>query len=402
MNPISFIIPSRNNLKYLKWCYNSIRKNSSPIHEICIADDASKDDTREWVEETMKVDPDIKFYVNEESERKGLTILYDLLVNEYATHDRVMFFHSDMYLCPGADEMVEKYLRPNKVVTLTRIEPPLHPDGPEKILMDFGIEPEEFDEQRLLNFAELNRETYGFKVTEGIFAPWAIYKKDFQSIGGHDKLFVPQSKEDSDIFNRMHLKGYEFIQTWKGLVYHMTSRGSRFNPMAGGAPGKDSPEWKYTTTKNMRNFIRKWGTAVQHDAHMKPIISPKYDIGFIVNNCTYELLEALEPWCSNIQSTPPTNHLVGHESIFVYRNAEQKNTLFDLGERVKLPTEKMDNGILVEFDGSQLINESFQFLTQLPEILHDSGEVGEMKYDIFRIMINSLQTYEKENIKCKR
>ena len=27
MDKISFIIPSRDNLRYLKWCYNSIRKN---------------------------------------------------------------------------------------------------------------------------------------------------------------------------------------------------------------------------------------------------------------------------------------------------------------------------------------------------------------------------------------
>jgi hypothetical protein len=37
------------------------------------------------------------------------------------------------------------------VVSATRIEPPLHPDGPEKILMDFGIEPEEFDEQKFFH-----------------------------------------------------------------------------------------------------------------------------------------------------------------------------------------------------------------------------------------------------------
>ena len=41
----------------------------------------------------------------------------------------------------------------------------------------------------------------------------------------------PQSKEDSDIFNRFHLKGYKFVQVWKGLVYHMTCRGSRFKKM---------------------------------------------------------------------------------------------------------------------------------------------------------------------------
>jgi len=43
MKLISFIIPSRNNLKYLKQAYNSIRKNTLYPHEICIADDASTD-----------------------------------------------------------------------------------------------------------------------------------------------------------------------------------------------------------------------------------------------------------------------------------------------------------------------------------------------------------------------
>ena len=31
------------------------------------------------------------------------------------------------------------------------------------------------------------------KITNGIFAPSAIYKKDFQEINGHDPLYAPQS-----------------------------------------------------------------------------------------------------------------------------------------------------------------------------------------------------------------
>jgi hypothetical protein len=58
-----------------------------------------------------------------------------------------------------------------------------------------------------------------------------MYKEDFLAIGGHDELFAPQSKEDSDLFNRFVLKGYNVIQSWDGLVYHFTSRGSRFNNM---------------------------------------------------------------------------------------------------------------------------------------------------------------------------
>ena len=45
MEKISFIIPSRDNLKYLKWAYEGLRKNCSQEHQICMADDASTDGT---------------------------------------------------------------------------------------------------------------------------------------------------------------------------------------------------------------------------------------------------------------------------------------------------------------------------------------------------------------------
>ena len=49
---------------------------------------------------------------------------------------------------------INVHIAPGKVVSATRIEPPLHPDGPEKILEDFGIEPEEFKEHEFLKFAK--------------------------------------------------------------------------------------------------------------------------------------------------------------------------------------------------------------------------------------------------------
>ena len=56
MKTISFIQPSRNNLKYLKWSYNSIRKNLGYVHEICMADDFSTDGTWEWLQEIAETD----------------------------------------------------------------------------------------------------------------------------------------------------------------------------------------------------------------------------------------------------------------------------------------------------------------------------------------------------------
>ena len=150
---ISLIQPSRNNLKYLKWSYNSIRKNQGNHEvEICVADDFSdKDGTWEWCEEMMEKDPLFKAIRNEGPTRLGHTILYDRLINEVATNDICMIYHADMYLCPNALDSVETYLGGgSRIVSLTRIEPPLHPPGPEKILLDCGIEPEEFNEEQLL------------------------------------------------------------------------------------------------------------------------------------------------------------------------------------------------------------------------------------------------------------
>ncbi|SVE51181.1 uncharacterized protein METZ01_LOCUS504035, partial [marine metagenome] len=198
-----------------------------------------------------------------------------------------------------------------------------------------------------------------------------------------------------DIFNRMHLLDYKFVQTWKGFVYHMTSRGSRFNPMAGGAPGKDSPEWIHTTTKNMRNFIRKWGTMVQHDEYMKPIVSPKYDIGFVVENCDTSMLKELEPWCSDIYGD-----WVGHKGYGVnkYIEEEQKNTTIDLSKKIHSDHFKPKNDVVVRFDANKLNANNFQIIIKLSDVLRDSGEVGEMEYEIFKFDIKSLDSHERDLI----
>ena len=45
---ITFIIPCRNNLKYLKQAVESIERCYNDTHDIVILDDASNDGTWEW------------------------------------------------------------------------------------------------------------------------------------------------------------------------------------------------------------------------------------------------------------------------------------------------------------------------------------------------------------------
>ena len=399
---ISIIQPSRNNLKYLKWSYAAIRQNQgNHTVEICVADDFSdKDGTWEWCLEMMEKDPLFKAIRNEGPTRLGHTILYDRLINEVATFDVCMIYHADMYLCPGALDHIEKHIGPKKIVSLTRIEPPLHPPGPEKILLDCGVEPELFDEDKLLHHLEMEYDIiHKDKITEGIFAPWAFMKADFQEIGGHDPLYAPQSKEDSDIFNRFLLNGVKFIQTWQGFVYHMTCRGSRFNPTLT-TPGQNSSEWEAQNIRSTRNFIRKWGHFVKHDNFMKPIVPSKYNIAFVVRNCTLPVLEALEPWCDRIYIEDTMQVITSH-----YIEREQPKTSFDLTRRVlhieyNAPSD--ENDIIVAFDASRLTQQNFQYIQQLAEIIQESGDIGEFEIDIFKISIYSMETYEKNLIKLNR
>ena len=396
MEKITFVIPSRNNLEFLQLAYKSIR-NLTTKHEILVLNDASKDGTEEWI--TSLNDPDLITYHNPGPERIGIVGMFDKGI-EMARTEIIFAFHADMVAAPDLDKHVLKHLERGKVVSATRVEPPLHPDGPEKMLVDFGIEVEDFNIDKFNNWVINDyKPKHGISTTEGIFAPWCMYKDDFFAIGGHDELFAPQSKEDSDLFNRFFLNGYELIQTWEGLVYHFTSRGSRFNKHAGGAAGKNSEEWKHTTNKNGRNFIRKWGHFIKHNNLMKPIIPPKYNIAFRIHNNNPQLLPALEPWC---------DILYGDGEWWFYKEyiqREQPNTLFDLEDKLKpLLFELYDDfeGIIVIIDGNQFNQQDYTIIQRLSEIIKDSGEIGEFKLSNLKININSLEEYQNKLITCKK
>ena len=386
-NKITFVIPSRNNLEFLQLAYQSIR-NLETQHEILVLNDASTDGTQEWIDSLG--DEDLITHHNPGPDRIGIVGMFDKGI-EMARTDIIMAFHADMVAAPDLDKHILKHLEKGTVVSATRVEPPLHPDGPEKMLVDFGIEVEDFDINKFNNWYNNEyKPKHDTLVTEGIFAPWCMYKEDFLAVGGHDELFAPQSKEDSDIFNRFVLNGYKVLQTWEGLVYHFTSRGSRFNKHAGGGAGLNSQEWLYTTTKNMRNFIRKWGSPVKHDALMKPIILPKYDIGIIFQNANVEMLRALEPWCSTIYADC---------DIMEYITLEQANTSMDLKDRVKPYDNEKNNQILINLNAQNFNQQDFEYLNQLPNILKDSGAVGEFQLGNLKITITALDTFEQKLIK---
>jgi glycosyltransferase involved in cell wall biosynthesis len=393
MDKITFCIPSKNNLRYLKTCIPSIRKNSfRQDHDIIVFVDSDNDGTVEWLREN-KDKYEITYFVNPKlgKELYGIGKAYDYCVDK-STTAIFMIFHADMILGKNADLQAWNQLQKKTVVCSTRIEPPLHPNAGEKILMDFGIWPEEFKEEAFNEF--VTKENNSSIVTEGIFAPWMMYKEDFLTLGGHDPI-LKSAREDSDVFNRMLLAGFSFIQSWSSLVYHFTGRGGQFQH--GSVGEKKDEEWQQLMNNSTREFIRKWGSSVKHTPLMKPIVNPKYNIGFAVKHCNLQLLDILEPWCDRIYIDDEMGVLFAS-----YYEYEHKRTSYDLKKRVltlgyQNPHDYDD--IVVEIDGKNFSNYDFQLLQQLPEIIKDSGEIGKFQLSNLNIEINLMKEYQDSLIK---
>ena len=352
MEKITFCIPSKSNLRYLKTCIPSIRNNASRNdHDIIIFVDSDEDGTVKWLKE-VKSKYNLKYYVNPKLGEKlyGIGKAYDFCI-EKSTTDIFMIFHADMMLGKNADINAYRYLNSNSVVCSTRIEPPLHPNGGEKILLDFGIYPEEFKEEEFNRYVDEHLKDT--KITEGIFAPWMMYKKDFLEIlGGHDPA-MHSCREDSDLFNRMLLAGFKFIQPWNSLVYHLTGRG------AGSFDGDSErhEKWKKDMNDSTLKFINKWGTNINHTSLMKPIVYPIYNKSVNIINSNPQIQESLQPW-------------------------------FNGGK-----------DIIVEIDGNTFNQQDYQTIQQLSAIIQDSGEVGTFELGNLKITINNLSSYEKDLIK---
>ena len=381
---ISLIIPSYNNLQHLKNVYASIKKHATSC-EVILLDDGSTDGTWEWiVNETDSIR-----YKSEE--RIGHTILYDKGI-ELATNEIVGILHADMIIGPNYIENMLKHLQPGKVVCATRIEPPLHPEGKEKIIRDFGMD---FDTLNVPGFESYCNELqleFKDQTTKGMFAPWILYKTDFQAIGGHDPLFAPFPYEDSDIFQRWILAGYELIQSRDSFVYHLTCRGHRWNDQV----GKDDDYYTVVSNKSSRNYLRKWGSWIKNDEFQYPIIIPKYNIAYLVTNCSIEFLEFIEPWGDRIYIKDDNQGLISQ-----YLHKEQKNTSYDLNTRV-FTTEYNDpigeNDIVISVEATRFTEQDFMYIQQLPLIIQNSGEPGEFKLGNLHINIVSIIEYQNDLI----
>ena len=98
----SIIIPTFNNLNYLKLCLNSLKKNSKFNHEILIHINEGTDGSLEFIKST-----NFKYSYSEKN--AGVCVAFNEAA-KLATNDHIVLAHDDMYFCPEWDLFFSKEL----------------------------------------------------------------------------------------------------------------------------------------------------------------------------------------------------------------------------------------------------------------------------------------------------
>ena len=235
----SIIIPTFNNIKYLKLCIESIKKNSTFNHEIIAHVNLGEDGTKEYLD---KENIEYTFTNYNAGICEGMN-----KATKKANFDFILYSHDDFYFCPNWDEILNEEIKKigHNRFYLSGI---MMNNGPLKF--DAGSDFETFDEKKLLeNYEKINH--YDFQGST--WAPHLIHKEIWNKVGGFSEEFYPGTGSDPDLNMKLWREG---VRIFKGLskckVYHFGSIVTR--------KYKNHPTIKTESgSKGGKIFLLKWG-----------------------------------------------------------------------------------------------------------------------------------------------
>jgi len=251
----SLIIPTYNNLKYLKFCLESIKKNSKFNHEVIVYVNSSLDGTLEFVKSNS-----VKYLYNKTNVGLCKAVNEGVKISKF---DYIIYAHDDMYFCPGWD--IEFYNEIKKInvkdffLSGTMIQP-----FKSFIHLDCGKQIENFDETKLLK----EYKKIHFNDFQGsTWAPSLIPKNTWNKVGGFSEEYGPGLGSDPDFNMKLWKIG---VRLFKGLgncrVYHFSSVSLR----------------KKISNKGSKTFLLKWGISIKFFRKHYLKSDTKFD-GFLKN-----------------------------------------------------------------------------------------------------------------------
>ena len=210
---ISILIPTFNNLNYLKIAVDSIKKNTQDLNfEILLHINDGSDGTLDYAKLN-------NLQYTHSNSNLGLCSAINL-ISKKANFEYLLYSHDDMYFCPGWDKALLKELKTLKnnlfYFSGTMIE-----QKSAHISADFGASIDDFDETKLLN--HYNEIPY-FDHQGSHFAPHLVHKEIWNKVGGFSEEFNPGMGSDPDFNMKLWQNN---VRIFKGLnefrVYHFAS-----------------------------------------------------------------------------------------------------------------------------------------------------------------------------------
>ncbi|HAP68621.1 MAG TPA: family 2 glycosyl transferase [Flavobacteriales bacterium] len=235
----SILIPTWNNLEFLKCCVNSIRKNSIVQHEILVYVNEGADGSGDWCEKE-----NIKFIHS----KKNVGVCTSLnALFEIATKDIICYVNDDMYLCPNWDEPLIKEIETigdeKFYFSSTMIEP--EDTGNKCVLapFPFGKTPSEFKESELLAaLPKMNKADW----SGSTWPPNLMHRNMWKAIDGYGEEFSPGLYSDPDVSMKLWQHG---VRIFKGLgesrAYHFMSKSTG----------------RFKMNDGKKTFLKKWGVS---------------------------------------------------------------------------------------------------------------------------------------------
>lgn len=284
----------RNTLEYLKLLLKSLQTNlDSDEHEILVFIDADNENMLDYLRSVKDQFKDLTIINNDASIPVGYQ-RNKTLITEYAKYDIISYLQSDMVIGPHYDTEVLKHVKRGRILSSTRVEPPLHGESPVTITMNFGLSPDEFDFDGWNTFSNSVKRD---ELVNYFFAPMTYYKEDWMALDGYDTVFR-RAREDSDLMQRCIHAGIELVQTFSANVYHftcVTSRGKDWYDPNNQEAQQRVHLQKIADSIEMRRFIRKWGTFSHGDNKLF-----KLDTDLVVRNCALGNIAQLEPFFTRV------------------------------------------------------------------------------------------------------
>ena len=273
---ISIIIPTFNNLDYLKICIDSIKKNSSYKNEILLHINEGTDGTLDYANKNNLIYTHSKI-------NSGLCIGCNA-VSKKSSYDLILYAHDDMYFCPNWDDVLideVKKLNTNKFY-LSSIMINADPKLTGFLNFNAGDNFSNFDEVKLLNNYK-NLSYFDFQGST--WAPHLIHKEIWNEVGGFSEEFSPGAGSDPDLNMKLWKAG---VRIFKGLcdskVYHFGSITIR---------KKNIPSFKKNIgSRANKIFLIKWGLSINFfkkyylqsgTKYLGPLKTPTKDLVYFLN-----------------------------------------------------------------------------------------------------------------------